>query len=101
MRMFRKPMPKILQIDSACQRAFRYSRLSWAIKLTEISLGQTAWHSDWLEQLPKPSLSICAIMRLTRSFASTFPCGRLARCDTLAETKSMAEAFLQAATQAP
>jgi len=33
--------------------------------------------------------------------ASGFPCGKSANWDTFAETNSIAEAFLQAATQAP
>ena len=37
----------------------------------------------------------------TRCSRSALPCGNTARCDTFAETKSMAEAFLHAATQAP
>ena len=40
-------------------------------------------------------------MACTRLAASILPCGRCAKCDTLAETNSMAEAFLQAATHAP
>ena len=52
-------------------------------------------------QLPKPSLSICATIRRTRSVFSTCPWGKSARCDTLAAVNSIAEAFLHAATQAP
>ena len=40
-------------------------------------------------------------MALTLSFASICHCGNRANWDILAETNNMAEAFLQAATQAP
>jgi hypothetical protein len=36
----------------------------------------------------------------TLSVASTFPCGSNEYCDTLADTNSIAEAFLQVATHA-
>ncbi len=40
-------------------------------------------------------------MALTLSFASMRPCGRRANCEILADTNSIAEAFLHAATHAP
>ena len=54
-----------------------------------------------LVQLPKPSSSILATMACTLLAASGFPCGNSAIWDTFADTNSMAEAFLHAATQAP
>ena len=63
--------------------------------------GHTASQARVLVQLPKPSSSILATIALARRAASTRPCGRRASCDTFEETKSMAEPFLQAATQAP
>ena len=82
-------------------RALRYSRLSREILLIEIPAGQAASHSSVTVQPPKPSLSIWAIIDVTRSRRSGLPWGKRARCDTLALTKSMAEAFLHAATHAP
>ncbi len=72
-----------------------------AMNSTRMPLGQAASHSPWLVQVPKPSASICATMSRTRSQRSGWPWGSRASCETLAETKSMAEAFGQAATQAP
>ena len=63
--------------------------------------GHSAAHAPVLVQLPKPSSSILATIAFTRRFASVLPCGRRANWLTLAETKSIAEPFLQAATQAP
>jgi hypothetical protein len=40
-------------------------------------------------------------MRMARSLRSGWPCGRWASWLTFAEVNSMAEAFLQEATQAP
>ena len=73
-----------------------------AMNSTLISFGQAASHSSWLVQLPKPSASICATM-LTDALG---PLGLALRQqrrggETLAATNSMAEAFGQAATQAP
>src|SRR5438309_10781031 len=67
----------------------------------EISLGHTASHAPVKVQEPNPSLSICATMLSARFFLSGFPCGRSARCAIFAAVKREAEAFLQAATQAP
>src|ERR1700740_1340659 len=67
----------------------------------DISLGRSASQAPVLVQLPKPSSSICATIFCTRLQRSVWPCGSMANCDTLAETNSIAEAFLQAATQAP
>ena len=64
-------------------------------------LGHSYSQAPVLVQPPKPSASICAVMARTRSTASTRPWGRRERCETLAATKSMAEEFLHAATQAP
>src|SRR5690606_31965447 len=72
-----------------------------AILSTEISFGQTASHASVMVQDPKPSLSICSTILSTRLFFSGAPCGNSARWATLADTKSIAELFLQAATQAP
>src|SRR5580698_10378709 len=66
-----------------------------------ISLGHSASQAPVLVQLPKPSASICATMACTRLQRSGCPCGNMASCVTLAETNSIADAFLQAATQAP
>src|SRR6201996_2190542 len=66
-----------------------------------ISLGHSASQAPVLVQLPKPSSSICATMACTRLQRSGWPCGNKANCETLADTNSIAEAFLQAATQAP
>ena len=52
-------------------------------------------------QLPKPSASICLTIATTRFDRSTWPCGNSRRCETFAATKSIAEAFLHAATHAP
>ena len=54
-----------------------------------------------LVQFPKPNSSILATMACTLLAASGLPCGRSAIWDTFADTKSIAEAFLQAATHAP
>src|ERR1700684_187067 len=66
-----------------------------------ISLGPSASQAPVLVQLPKPSASIWATMACTRLQRSGCPCGSIPSCDTLADTNSIAEAFLQAATQAP
>src|SRR6056297_324943 len=89
------------QSFSSVKEALRYSLLSRAMCSSDIPLGHSASQAPVLVQLPKPSSSILATMAFTRRLASTLPCGRRARCDTLAETNSMAEAFLQAATHAP
>ena len=68
---------------------------------TEMPAGQAASHSYVFVQPPKPSLSICATILSTRWLRSGRPWGRKAICVTLAPTNSIAEAFLQAATQAP
>src|SRR6266571_4900880 len=71
------------------------------MKLRLISLGQTASQEPVTEQLPKPSASIWLTMLRARRSFSALPCGSRFRCETLAATKSMAEAFLQTATHAP
>src|ERR1700749_5245157 len=71
------------------------------ILVSVISLGHSASQAPVLVQLPKPSSSICATMACTRLQRSGWPCGNSAICDTLADTNSIAEAFLHAATQAP
>src|SRR5687768_6585601 len=71
------------------------------ILVMEISLGQTASQAPVKVQLPKPSLSIWATMLSTRFLRSGAPCGNNARWATLAAVNREAEAFLQAATQAP
>ena len=66
-----------------------------------ISFGQTASHSPMLVQAPNPSISICFTIRAVRWYRSGWPCGSSARWPAFAEVNSMAEAFGQAATQAP
>src|SRR5262245_14587826 len=66
-----------------------------------ISFGQAASHEPILVQFPNPSSSIFATIFNTRDVSSTFPCGSRLKWEILAATKSMADAFLQAATQAP
>src|SRR6185312_8264711 len=66
-----------------------------------ISLGHSASQAPVLVQLPKPSASICATMACTRLQRSGCPCGSIASWVTLADTNNIADAFLQAATQAP
>src|ERR1044072_1327247 len=66
-----------------------------------ISFGQTASQAPVTVHPPNPWASIAETMLRTRRSFSTLPCGRRFRCETLAETKSIADAFLQAATQAP
>lgn len=77
------------------------SRLRRAMLSTLMPFGQAASHSYWFVQLPKPSASICFIMARTRLERSGWPCGSRLRWAILAEVNSMAEAFLQEATQAP
>ena len=72
-----------------------------AMFVIEIPFGQTASHSPSFEQAPKPSASIRSTMSRTRVERSTCPCGSSARCATLADVNSAAEAFLHAATHAP
>src|ERR1035437_4948911 len=67
----------------------------------EIDLGQDNSQAPVLVQLPNPTSSIFATIAFALLFASTLPCGSLANCETLAATKSIAEAFLHEATQAP
>src|SRR5579863_294179 len=66
-----------------------------------ISFGHSASQAPVLVQLPNPSSSICATIDCTRRYRSGWPCGSMPNWLTLAETNSIAEAFLQAATQAP
>ena len=54
-----------------------------------------------LVHAPKPSSSIVATMFCTLSFCSGSPCGKRVNWETFAAVKSIAEEFLQAATQAP
>src|SRR5690606_41233468 len=81
--------------------AVRYSRFLRAIFVSLIPTGHSAAQAPVFVQLPKPSASIWSTMACARLYRSVWPCGRRAYCDILAETKSMAEEFLQAATQAP
>src|SRR5579872_2901171 len=66
-----------------------------------ISFGHTASHSPSFEQLPNPSASACAIIAAARRARSGFPCGSIESCEIFALMKRCADAFLQAATQAP
>ena len=81
--------------------ALKYSRFKRAMLDSEIAAGQAASHSAVFVQAPKPSASMRATMFSTRAVRSGLPCGNSAICETLAPTNSMADAFLQAATQAP
>src|SRR5688572_609424 len=81
--------------------AKRYSLFIRAMFSREIPLGHSTSQAPVLVQLPNPSSSICLTMLSTRCVASTLPCGNKAYCDTFAPTKSIAEPFLQLATQAP
>ena len=72
-----------------------------AMLLSEMFFGHSAAQAPVLVQLPKPSSSILLTIAFTRFAASTRPWGRRANWLTLADTKSIAEPFLQAATQAP
>src|SRR5205807_2645017 len=78
-----------------------YSRVMRAMFEIGISFGQTASHSPSFEQLPKPSLSACAIIAATRLRRSGLPCGSSDSCEILALMNRCAEAFLHAATHAP
>src|SRR6202012_958873 len=86
---------------SVVRPAWAYSVWSRAILVIEISLGHTASQAPVEVQLPNPSLSIWAIMSVTRVLRSGLPWGRRARWEIFAPTNSRAELFLQAATQAP
>src|SRR5215468_3315417 len=81
--------------------ALKYSRVIRAMFEMGISFGQTASHSPSFEQLPNPSASARSIIATTRLERSNCPCGMSARCEILALMKRCADAFLQAATQAP
>ena len=71
------------------------------MSVTLMFAGQAAWHSLVLEQAPKPSSSIWATIRRTRSFRSAAPWGSSERWLTLAAVNRWAAAFLQLATHAP
>ena len=81
--------------------ALRNSRFKRAICAMDMFLGHSCSQAPVLVQLPNPSSSILATIDLARLAASTFPCGSRASWLTLAATKSMADPFLQVATQAP
>jgi len=53
--------------------AVRYSRFMRAMWRTEIALGHTASHSNSLEQLPNPSLSMARTIARARSLRSGWP----------------------------
>src|SRR5690554_5614680 len=89
------------QWGSLVSEALKNSRFILAILLCLIPLGHSAEQASVLVQFPNPSKSICATIFSTLSFRSTFPWGSIASWATLADTKSIAEEFLQAATQAP
>ena len=73
-----------------------------AMTSSGMSFGQAASHSPWFVQPPKPSrVHRARPSRRTRSMRSGWPCGSSARCETLAPANSIADAFGQAATQAP
>src|SRR4051812_21341420 len=85
----------------AIQSALTYSRVMRAIFEIGISFGHTASHSPSFEQLPNPSASACSIIATTRLRRSSCPCGSSARWEIFELMNRCAEAFLQAATQAP
>ena len=64
-------------------------------------LGQATEQAPVLVQPPKPSWSCCETIDTTRAHRSGWPCGSSPKWVTLAPMKSIAEAFGQAATQAP
>src|ERR1043165_1769561 len=78
-----------------------YSRLRRAMFSREMLLGHSASQAPMFVQEPNPSLSICRTILTERILRSGSPWGSSARWDTLAERNSIAEAFGQAATQAP
>lgn len=55
--------------------ALRYSRLSLAILVIDISFGHSASQAPTLEHLPKPSASICLTILMALLLASGLPCG--------------------------
>ena len=59
-----------------------YSLFKRAMFAIEISLGQAASQAPVLVHAPKPSLSNCATILVTRVFLSGPPCGNKAKCDT-------------------
>src|SRR4051812_36582525 len=67
----------------------------------EISFGQTASHAPVNVHEPNPSLSIWATILSALLFLSGPPWGRSARWAIFAAVNNEADAFLQAATQAP
>src|SRR5699024_8489467 len=77
------------------------SRFRRAMLLMETFFGHSASHARVFVQLPKPSSSILLNIALARRNASGLPWGNRFSWLTLAETNSIAEPFLQAATQAP
>src|SRR5690606_2541097 len=81
--------------------AVKYSRFNRAILVSLMPTGHSASQAPVLVQLPKPSASIWLTMAWARLYRSVWPWGNNAYWDTLAETKSIADEFLQAATQAP
>src|SRR6266487_2194153 len=85
----------------AVKVAAKYSRFNSAMLVTEIPLGQVASQASVNVHAPKPSLSICATIFITRLLRSGSPCGNNARCATFAARNNIALLFLQAATQAP
>jgi hypothetical protein len=93
--------PRIQSSTLFRQFARAYSRFNFAMKLALISAGHTASHSYVFVQLPKPSASMARTIFNTRVVRSGEPCGNSDRCETFAAVKSMADAFGQAAAQAP
>ena len=81
--------------------ALMNSRFRRAMLLNEMFFGHSAAHAPVLVQLPNPSSSIFLTIARARRRRSTWPWGRSANWLTLALTNSIAEPFLQAATQAP
>src|SRR5258708_39224470 len=77
-----------------------YSAFSRAIFVIDISLGHTASQAPVDVQLPNPSLSIWAIISVTRVFRSGLPWGSSARWLTFADRNRSAELFLHASTEA-
>jgi hypothetical protein len=66
-----------------------------------ISFGHAASHSPMFVQFPKSSSLYRATIRNARLDRSAWPCGSKPRCEIFAPVNNAADAFGQAATQAP
>ena len=77
------------------------SRFKRAMFVIDTPLGHSASQAPVFVQLPNPNSSILANIDFARRAASTFPCGNSANWLTFADTNSIADPFLHAATHAP